>query len=303
MSIEAEVMAILGREGPQTGSELLELTRAEVRQLWAACQRAPEIELEAVGQRYLRLDRTVDGYARLSPSIRREFQTYTVLGLGSQRPAIAQRAQQLAASLREISARKLELARESIESAVRTLAEPAALLERACFILAGDITYQMAHAVPRPESSTGELVRGSDLDIVVVVDDDLTPEATRALDTAIYKQKHFLLVHPGYREEIDYLIKPFSRVREQLAFDSFEHMVACKILHEGEHLYGSRRLFDAVKQQLHEYGIPDHLEALERRARERRGQAEQVLLDPPAQLPDREVLTLFYTKEESDEIF
>jgi len=51
--------------------------------------------------------------------------------------------------------------------------------------------------VPRPESSTGELVRGSDLDIVVVTDDELDPARRKALDRAIFQRKHYLLVHPN----------------------------------------------------------------------------------------------------------
>jgi hypothetical protein len=303
MELETQVTDLLRQRGPQTGADLLEQTRREVRELWAACQRAPEVRFEVVGRRYLRLDRSIEGYARLSPSIRREFQTYTVLGHRSQSAAIAERAEQLAHELRRISQGKLELARQSIQSAVSALPDAHEILQRVCFVLAGDITYQMAHAVPRPESSTGELVRGSDLDIVAVTDDELPAAQLRALDAAIYKQKHYLLVHPQYREEIDYLIKDLARVDKQLAFDTFESMVACKILHEGEHLYGSRRVFDLVKQRLHEHGISARLAALEQHAVSRRERAEQILLDPPADLSDREVLTLFYTREESEEIF
>jgi len=36
--------------------------------------------------------------------------------------------------------------------------------------IAGDIVYNMAHNVPCPERSTGKLVKGSDMHIVVVVD-------------------------------------------------------------------------------------------------------------------------------------
>ena len=35
-------------------------------------------------------------------------------------------------------------------------------------MIAGDVVFEMAHLEPRPESSTGKLVKGSDLDIVVV---------------------------------------------------------------------------------------------------------------------------------------
>ena len=112
-----------------------------------------------------------------------------------------------------------------------------------CFILAGDVVYGMAHAVERPESSTGKMVRGSDLDVVVVVRDAVPRERVVALDRAILQEKYQLLTHPTYREEIDYIIKPVWRVEEQLHFDTFEHRVASKILNEGEFLLGSRGFF------------------------------------------------------------
>jgi len=53
--------------------------------------------------------------------------------------------------------------------------------------------------------------------------------------------QHHLLTHATYREEIDYLIKPLERVREQLRFDTFEHRVASKILHENKKMYWSQK--------------------------------------------------------------
>ena len=106
-----------------------------------------------------------------------------------------------------------------------------------------------------------------------------------------------------YREEIDYLIKSLAKVRQQVAFDTFEHMVACKILREGELLYGNGRVFDAVKALVDEHQIPAKLDAMQEHAARSRERAVTVLLDPPESLPDRQILTLFYTKEEGDEIF
>ncbi len=44
----------------------------------------PACWLRRTGRRYMRLDSAVEGYARLSPSIRREFLTYTLVGLAGQ---------------------------------------------------------------------------------------------------------------------------------------------------------------------------------------------------------------------------
>ncbi len=293
----------LEAKGPQTGSQLQDLTRMEVRALWRACKQEPSIVFEVIGNRYLRLDRSIDGYARLSPSIRREFQTYSVLGLLQQQEQAAIMAQRLRDEIEQISRAKLQLAREAMETVTASLPDWKEWRDQVCFVIAGDVVYSMAHNVPRPESSTGELVRGSDLDIVVITDDAIDPEHVRALDQAIYRQKHFLLMNPSYREEIDSLIKNLTKVKQQVKFDTFEHMVACKIIREGELLGGSQRVFDEIKRLLDDHGVPARLDEMERLATERRQEAERILLDPPENLTNRDVLTLFYTKEESEEIF
>jgi len=114
-----------------------------------------------------------------------------------------------------------------------------------------------------------------------------------------HDRKHLLLVHPRYREEIDYLIKSLSRVRRQLDFDSFERMVAAKILHEGQFLAGSPRVFGAVKQMLEEEGIPEKLARLTERARLNRERAEERLLVLSSELEAGEDRDLFRTREES----
>lgn len=300
---ENKIIRILAEAGPLTGAELVERTRVDVFSLWHACKHSPAIRFERIGKRFLRLDRVVRGYARLSPSIRREFLTYTLAGLSDQADAIARKSGQLRAEIQRISRAKLDLARESVASAVSTLADGDSILSKACFIIAGDVTYEMSHLVPRPEKSTGEFVRGSDLDIIVVVDNALPSEDVRLLDRAIYRKKHFLLVHPDYREEIDYIVKDFNRVMEQLRFDTFESMVACKILYEGAYLYGSEAVFAAVKSLVKKHGIGTRLEEMEARAVENRNLAEVSLQQLDGKLSERDALHLFYTREEGEEIY
>ncbi len=300
---ELDIVTLLEKEGPQSGAELVERTRAEVFSLWLACKSAPSVRFETTGTRFLRLDRVVSGFARLSPSIRREFLTYTLVGLESQTESLGKRAQSLRDEIRQISRNKLDLARESIASAMESIPCKDSVLSKVCFIIAGDITYEMSHLVPRPEKSTGELVRGSDLDIIVVADNDLPEEEFKQVDRAIYKKKHFLLVHPDYREEIDYIIKNLDRVGEQLRFDTFESMVACKILNEGKYLYGSQDLFQRVKDMVSEQGIPERLVEMEAQAVASRDQAEARLLELGGELSEEEALHLFYTREEGEEIY
>ena len=295
---------ILCARGPLTGAELAEAGGfADALDLWRACH-ATGLLLRRTGRRYMRLDYAVEGYARLSPSIRREFLTYTLVGLPSQQAALATRAAELERNAAAISREKLDLARESVCMALAGLPDEPLLLRNAAFMIAGDITYQMAHRVPRPEKSSGQMVRGSDLDVIVVTTDALPAAVAQSLDDAIYRQKHYLLTHPDHQEEIDYVIKPLAKVRDQLAFDRFEHMVACKILCECRLLYGSPFLFDETMKLVEASGVRAQLDALQATAETERADAERILLDPAATAASgRNPLDLFYTREEGDEIY
>jgi len=171
-----------------------------------------------------------------------------------------------------------------------------------CCIIAGDVVYDMAHLEPRPESSTGKLVNGSDLDIVVVTQ-DLSDDIVSNLDQSIYSQKSFLLRNPSYQEEIDYVVKDISKVKEQLKFDSFDSMVASKILHEGKFLYGNFDIFKKVKKMLLNEGIPEKMEALEKAASLNRIHAKAYLLQQNGPLSDDENLQNFTSKDEKEEFF
>jgi len=148
----------------------------------------------------------VDGYARLSPSILREFLTYSVVGLAGHPQLIDQKAREIYSHIVQVSRSKLELARSFVDEVKAQLRETW-LQEQACFILAGDIVYDMAHDVPRPERSTGRLVRGSDIDLVVIVNDSVLDAMIQRLDAAIYQKKYRALISPAVNEEIDYVVK------------------------------------------------------------------------------------------------
>jgi hypothetical protein len=298
---EEEIISIIREAGPMTGAQLVERTQMDVFPLWQSCRKSPAIRMERAGRRFLRLDRNVQGYARLSPSIRREFLTYTFVGLEAQGQTLAARVDALNRETKRISQTKLEIARASISSAISMLPEHEAILQKTCFLIAGDVVYEMSHTVPRPEKSTGEMVNGSDLDIVIVAEDDLDPELVGSLDKAIHKRKHLLLVND--REEIDYLIKSVARVREQLKFDIFSSMVACKILYESQLLCGNPAVYQTVKDLLVEYGIPERLRRMEDQASLYRELAETQLLEVSPDQGRSEYYNLFYTHAEEDEIY
>ena len=90
--------------------------------------------------------------------------------------------------------------------------------------------------------------------MVVIVNDAFPAGLMERLDSVIYQEKQKILMTPHLREEIDYIVKDLARVRTQLAFDTFKHMLACKILQEGVLLYGSENLFQEIKSMLHDQG-------------------------------------------------
>jgi hypothetical protein len=137
----------------------------------------------------------------------------------------------------------------------------------------------------------------------VAVAKDVPQRMLEALDSAIYKMKHFFLVHPGYREELDYLIKDTVKVEAQLKFDTFESMVGCKILREGELLCGSPVVFQEVKRLIEVHGILSKLDQMERKALDFRNEAERCLLDETSSLSEATDRHLFYTREEAEEIY
>ena len=300
--MESEILQIVRTEGPMTGAEISDALGAkDGLLLWRSCRLSQDLVLRRVGTRYLRLDRRVDGFARLSPSILREFLTYTVVGSPDSPLALTRKADQLASHIEAVSQAKARLAHTVISALIDRFEEAFPLRDHACFILGGDIVYGMAHDVPRAERSTGKLVRGSDMDLVVVLNDRFPKRLMHRLDETIYQEKFRLLRTPHIREEIDYVVKDERRVRQQLAFDTFKHMVACKILEEGTFLHGSETLFHTLKAMLRERGIIDRLHRLEASALAFRKEAEETLLLRDLREINNDDISLFYPAEESEE--
>ena len=297
------VRDLLDRHGPCTGAELLDRVDVEVFPLWRACSTQPGVVMRRVGRRYLRLDKMVEGYARLSPSIRREFLTYTVVGLAGQEDEMAARCLDLRREFARVSQYKRDFARDVIQRIIESSPNQDRLREHLCCMIAGDVAYGMAHAVERPEPSTGRPVRGSDLDVVIVSDEECTAAERKGFDERVYREKWYMLVIPQIREEIDYVVKDVARVMSQLLFDTFRHMVACKILHESKFLYGNEDLFLRLKRLVGEFGIPDRLARLEERAIRERDVAEMQLARHPATDRTPAWHHLFFTTDEREEMY
>ncbi len=294
-----DVVGLLREAGPRTGSEILASLGGDAFARWRECRNSPDLLVRRAGRRYVRLDRRVAGYARLSPSIQREFLTYSVVGLAADPAAVDSRVAQIEKHISDVSRRKLELAAGIMDDVFGPLEIPEA--DNYCVLVAGDIVYGMAHEVDRPERSTGTMVNGSDLDIVVIVADDAPGDLVAQIDGAIHKKKYQYLNSPVFREEIDYVVKRFATVREQARFDTFKRMVACKILDEAVLVGGSPGLFESAKALLDERGVVDQLVGLERLAREAREERERYLLAANIDGLRGDDLLHFQTDEESEE--
>jgi len=98
------------------------------------------------------------------------------------------------------------------------------------------------------------------------------------MDEMIYREKQNVLMTPHLREEMDYVVKDLARVREQMGFDTFKRMVACKILQESTLLFGNQDLFKTIKSMLQEQGITEKLVRMEDQAAIFRRDAEATLL-------------------------
>ncbi len=299
--MEDRIIEIIKSKGPLTGSQLLNCIDEDPLIILRSCRLSKKLSVSIVGTRYLRLDRKIEGYARLSPSILREFLTYSVIGLAADNATTERKAEALQNHFKKISRYKSDLARNLVAVLAGRLGDDDYIKDHACFILAGDIVFNMAHDVPRPERSTRKMVQGSDMDIVVVVDNSFPENLIRRLDEEIYQEKGRLLQSPHMKEEIDYIVKGMDKVAEQMRFDTFKCMVACKIMHEGDFLYGSEEIFLLIKGMLRENGVIEKIKNMEEQARIFREKAEEYLVrEDPAKIR-KEGADFFYPSEESEE--
>ncbi len=299
--VQDNIVHLIKTKEPCTGFEILSEIDEDSLLIWKACKTSPQLKVRTLGKRYMRLDRHVEGYARLSPSILREFLTYSVIGLVDDPGPLEKRCEEITGHIHEISRFKFELARKMVSEIMEEFEDDVSRKHQICFIIAGDIVYDMAHDVPRPEKSTGKLVKGSDIDLVAVVDDTLPDDSINKLDKIIHQKKYRMLINPSINEEVDYKIKRIALIRDQAGFDDFKHMVAIKILQEGMLVYGNEDLFRTVKTIIEENGLIEKLNELEERAKLFRKKAEDSILDDSMDKEQIKEAHLFYSAEEFEE--
>ncbi len=252
---------------PKVGKDVVKYLNEDTFNVWRTVYKDDKIVKRSIAEYYLRLDKSLESMARLSPSIEREFITYTVLGLN--REKVEKEAENLRLKIREISERKFRLARDLFKNY--------RFKDEFLAIIGGDVALNMAHDEPRVCKFYSKLVNGSDLDVVVIFSDDVDEEIVKDIERDLLNKKIFYL--KVYREELDLKIKRFSDIMEDMNFDTFERKVACKILYESKFLDGNIDMFLEMKRELEKRGIVKFFEKLKTEAFKERMLAIKDLLE------------------------
>ncbi len=273
---------------PRVGKDVVKFLKTDTFDAWRLIHKDNNIIKRSVAEHYLRLDKKLESQARLSPSIEREFITYTVIGLSLEK--VENKAKLLRERIKEISNRKLNLAKEIFNDYK--------FKDDFLAIIGGDVAIGMAHDEPRLCKGISKLVNGSDLDIIVIVSDDVDEEIVKDFEKNLLKKKYLYL--KIYREELDFKIKKYSDVLNDLEFDTFEKKVSCKILYESKFLDGNIDMFLEIKKELEDRGIVKTFNKMKLEAFKERMKAIDDLLEKGKESP---YYYLFESIEEFHDLF
>jgi len=294
--LQGRIHAVLTEKGALLGKELCAILDGEpYLAVWQACFADGAIQISHFSRYYLRFDITREDMVRLSPSILRDFLSFTLLSLPGQREAVIDRQVELSNRHREISREKTRIAWTVLIETLASLApgEDAKL----CAFLAGDLAYFLGHSEPREIKATGEMVRGSDIDIIIV-HDGLSEESVAAINSTMTQSKHYYLSHPGWRQELDFIVKPIDRMFDQFNYSDIHEKIASKIVYESLFLAGSVALYGMVMDEMRASGAGAKIEAdFEYGLADRKTAMRELLQADPYEL-DAKTQSLFYFSQE-----
>ena len=294
--VKQEVVIALNTHGPLLGKELVsKLPNRNYLALWQACFTCDDIMISHFSRYYLRYDITRDDAIRLSPSILRDFLSFTVFSTSTQREKVIDRQVLLSNHHRKVSMEKMQIARSILRQIMKKISPEDQQIM--CAFLAGDIAYFLAHREPREVAAIGEMVSGSDIDIIIV-HDGLPEEVTQMIDKEMMSFKNYYMRHPDYREEVDYICKSKSTMFSQLAYQNIDQKIASKIAYESQMLAGSVELFSEIKNQVKASGTQDLIERDFLYGLEERKTAMRVLLNADSKKIDENTESLFFFSQE-----
>ena len=298
-SIATQIQNVLQQEGPQTGSQLSgKLPHIDDVAIWRACYGSNEIRVNNCARYYLRYDILRGNQLRLSPSILRDFLTFSLIYLTDQMVEIVEGGTMLANHFRTVSLQKLSWAREALLQLNEDLQE---VLTNHCVVfLSGDIAYYLAHETKRTHSQLGVEVNGSDIDIVIVTNREAPPDKIARIESQLLTTKKIYLTTPHIREELDFIVKPIDRMLGQLAYADIHQKIASKILYESYFLMGRVDIYQNLMRHLKLSGTWDRIERdFEIALGQRKDTIAKILdLEPDSSIQDEEVASLFFASKE-----
>lgn len=299
MSIEVEIQRILEANGPVTGAVLSEkLPNISDIAIWKTCYGSSQIRVSNCARYYLRYDITRENQLRLSPSILRDFLTFSLVYLTDQIVEIVEGGTMLANKFRTVSLEKLSWAREALLRLDEDLQE---VLNNHCVVfLSGDIAYYLAHETKRKHSQLGVEVNGSDIDIVIVANRGAPPDKIARIESQLLSTKKIYLMTPHIREELDFIVKSIDTMIGQMAYEDIHQKIASKILYESYFLMGRIDIYQSLMRHLKMNGTWDRIEHdFEIALGQRKDTIAKILaLAPDASTEDEEVASLFFASKE-----
>lgn len=293
------IVTLIRDKGPSSGLVLSELlSDISPINLWRSCYSSRRLRVRNCARYYLRYDITRDNALRLSPSILRDFLTFSLIYLPEQSVSAVEGGTLLANKFRSISLRKLSRARQALLALPDDLQ---AQLNANCVVfLSGDIAYFLAHDTPRRHSTLDVPIKGSDIDIVIVTNREADPEKIALIESELLKVKRLFLLNPAIGEELDYIVKPLETMLGQLDYRDIHEKIASKILYESYFLMGRVDIYESLMQHLNLRGTRDKIEAdFETALMERKSTIATILSLPPVDsAKDSEVASLFFASQE-----
>lgn len=298
--LEAKIAALLKAQGPLIGKALVDqIDSAGYIQIWKVCFQSARFRVTNCARYYLRYDITRDDQIRLSPSVLRDFLSFTLIHLAEQSAEAIEKSAKLANKHRRISLKKLKVARQALLSLSGDV--QAEINAHACAFIAGDISYFLAHEEPRLHSQVGTMVKGSDIDIIVVTENTLDQAVIDDAEKQILGFKYRALKDPEVAQEIDFIFKPMQKILGQLRYGDIHEKIACKILYESMFLFGRLDMYEKLKMDLQFSGTAVRIEADFEAAlagrQETIGKIFKLALDSDTHL-DSEVESLFFFSQE-----
>lgn len=294
-----EIETILRKHGPQSGSALSErFPDVHPIGLWKLCYGSKNILIQNCARYYLRYDVTRENMLRLSPSILRDFLTFSLIYLPEQGVQSVEAGTRLANRFRRISLRKLSLAREALLRLPNDLQRE--LNENCVVFLSGDIAYYLAHDTVRQHDSLNVPIKGSDIDIIIIKNLESNSDKVAQIDAELLKIKRQYLISPNIREELDFIVKPIGRMLDQLSYQDIHQKIATKILYESYFLMGRVDIYQSLMRHLEVSGARKKIESdFEVALTERKQTIAKIMNLSLMQLDkDENVQSLFYASQE-----